>query len=81
MTRIEERNLYHESLAQASNVAKVYEAYERHRHIYLIMEYCRGGDLWTVVDQQWHETQIAQLVRKILSAVAYVHDHSVVHQT
>ena len=30
------------------NIVRVVEAYERKRHIYLILEYCRGGDLYEV---------------------------------
>jgi calcium-dependent protein kinase len=59
------------------NIVKVYEAYERKRHIYLIMEYCRGGDLWA---RQLNETATAAVVRKILLAVSFLHDHNVVHR-
>jgi calcium-dependent protein kinase len=60
------------------NIAKVYEAYERHRHIYLIMEYCRGGDLSG--EREFTEEQAAAIIYKILSAVAYLHAHNVVHR-
>jgi calcium-dependent protein kinase len=59
------------------NVAKVYEAYERHRHIYLIMEYCSGNNL---CDRDFTETQAAAVVGEVLSAVAYMHAHKVVHR-
>jgi len=59
------------------NVIDVFEAFERKRHIYLIMEYCRGGNL---CERKTTEAEAATIVRKILSAVAYMHEHSVVHR-
>jgi serine/threonine protein kinase len=59
------------------NIAKVYEAYERKRHIYLIMEYCAGNNL---CDREVSEAQAAVIVRKMLSAVANMHEHNVVHR-
>jgi serine/threonine protein kinase len=59
------------------NIVNVIEAFERKRHIYLIMEYCRGGDL---NERKFSEAEAAVIVRKILSAVAYLHEHNVVHR-
>lgn len=59
------------------NIVNVYEAFERKRHIYLILEYCRGGDL---CERNPTEAEAATIVRKILSAVAYMHQHNVVHR-
>ena len=59
------------------NIVKLYEAYERRRHVYLVMEYCPGGDL---TERHFTEEECAQIVRNILSAVAYMHSHHVVHR-
>jgi calcium-dependent protein kinase len=59
------------------HIAKVYEAYERRRHIYLIMEYCRGGDL---SERDFGEEQAAKIIYQVLSAVDYMHKHQVVHR-
>ena len=60
-----------------NNIVNVYEAFERKRHIYLIMEYCKGGDL---CERHTSEPEAAVIVRKILMAVAYMHQHNVVHR-
>lgn len=60
------------------NIAKVYEGFERRQHVYLIMEYCSGGDLNTRLP--YTEAHAANIVRQILSAVAYLHDKKVVHR-
>ena len=59
------------------NIVSVVEAYERKRHIYLIMEKCDGGDL---CERKPTEPEAAVIVRKVLSAVAYIHQHNVVHR-
>ena len=59
------------------NIVGVVEAFERKRHIYLIMEHCRGGDL---CERKPTEAIAAVIVRKVLSAVAYMHEHNVVHR-
>ena len=59
------------------NIVSVVEAFERKRHIYLIMEYCRGGDL---CERKPTEADAAVIIRKVLQAVAYMHKHNVVHR-
>ena len=69
--------IYTMSHLNHKNVARVYEAYERKRHIYLIMEYCSGGDL---LGREPNEAEAACIVRRILQAVEYLHAHNVVHR-
>lgn len=59
------------------NIVNVKEAFERKRHIYLIMEHCKGGDL---EGRKYTEAEAATIVRKILEAVAYMHKQKVVHR-
>lgn len=60
------------------NIVNVVEAYERKRHVYLIMELCRGGDLTQV--EGTTEKHAKAIIRRVLSAVAYMHDKGVVHR-
>jgi len=60
------------------NIVRVIEGYERRRHIYLIMEQCKGGDLYQV--EGTTEQHAKAIVRNILSAVAYMHSKGVVHR-
>lgn len=63
------------------NIVKLHEAYERRRHIYLIMEYCSGGNLAQRQQQRpYTEAQAVAVVSQILSAVAYLHERNVVHR-
>ncbi|CAJ1932328.1 unnamed protein product [Cylindrotheca closterium] len=60
------------------NIVKVYEMFESKRAIYLIMEYCYGGDLYGRVP--YTEAQVAKIMTKLLSAVAYIHKKNIVHR-
>ena len=71
------REIYTMSRLDHPNIVKLYEAYERRRHIYLVMEYCPGGNL---ADRHFAENECASIIRKILSAVAYMHSKRVVHR-
>lgn len=71
------RELHTMSRLNHPNIVKLYEAYERRRHIYLVMDYCSGGDL---TDRHFSEAQCAIVISKILSAVEYMHSKGVVHR-
>ena len=60
------------------NIVRVIEGYERKRHVYLIMDCCRGGDLCQV--EGTSEQHAKAIVRRILSAVAYLHEKGIVHR-
>lgn len=60
------------------NVVRVLEAYERRRHVYLVMEVCTGGDLYRV--EGTTEPHAKAVVRRILRAVSYMHQKGVVHR-
>lgn len=60
------------------NIVKVVEGYERKRHVYLIMDLCRGGDLTQV--EGTTEKHAKAITRRVLSAVGYMHEKGVVHR-
>lgn len=60
------------------NIVHVVEGFERKRHIYMVMECCRGGDLLQV--EGTAEQHAKAIVRHILLAVSYMHNKGVVHR-
>ena len=60
------------------NIVKAYEVYESKVNMYIVMEYCSGGDLYTRIP--YSEKQSAQIAGKLLSAIAYMHEHNVSHR-
>jgi serine/threonine protein kinase len=61
------------------NICRLIEAYERRRHIYLVMEYCSGGNLARRVPVE-EEGVAAMICKKILLAVEYMHSKGVAHR-
>ncbi|KAL7473881.1 hypothetical protein ACHAXS_014375 [Conticribra weissflogii] len=60
------------------NIVKAYEVYETRRNIYVLMEYCSGGDLYTRAP--YTESQAVVLVRQLTSAIAHMHKNGIVHR-
>ena len=60
------------------NIVRVYEIFESKRAIYLVMEYCSGGDLYARIP--YTEDQVAKIMTKLLSAVVYIHKHKIIHR-
>eukprot|EP00927_Polykrikos_kofoidii_P018910 TRINITY_DN18802_c0_g1_i1.p1 TRINITY_DN18802_c0_g1~~TRINITY_DN18802_c0_g1_i1.p1 ORF type:complete len:613 (+),score=96.57 TRINITY_DN18802_c0_g1_i1:103-1941(+) len=63
------------------NICKLHETWEDSRHVYLIMELCRGGSLMNLSQrhEKVNESVIAALVWQMASAVGHLHKHNVVH--
>merc|ERR1719356_1750783 len=64
------------------NIIKLYETFEDHRNIYLIMELCSGGELFDKIIEAGHftEIQVAILMQQIIRAIYYMHENKVCHR-
>lgn len=64
------------------NIIKLYETFEDHQYVYLVMEMCKGGELFDSVIAAGHftEAQVAIVMQQILRAVNYMHQNGVVHR-
>ena len=49
--------------------------------IFVVMEYCTGGDLlsWIIDDKFEDETQVKEIFQQIVKGVKYLHDHGIAH--
>ena len=63
-------------------VVKLYYSFQSAHHLYLVMEYCPGGDLASLLQKmQWFPEQMAkQYLAEALLALEYLHDHGIVHR-
>ena len=70
------KNLDHPS------IIKVYEFYQSEKYVYIINELCTGGELFDkIVDVKFFSENVASnIMRQLLSAVAYCHENGVIHR-
>mmetsp|Transcript_17562 Transcript_17562/g.21453 ORF Transcript_17562/g.21453 Transcript_17562/m.21453 type:complete len:683 (+) Transcript_17562:151-2199(+) len=61
-----------------AHIAKLVETYENKGQLYMVLELCSGGDLYS--RDPYTEDQAARIINNILSAVAFMHRHDIMHR-
>ncbi|EEF38316.1 calcium-dependent protein kinase, putative [Ricinus communis] len=64
------------------NVASIQDAYEDSEAVYIVMELCRGGELFDRMKKRGRctETEAAELIRTIVTVVQSLHSSGVMHK-
>ena len=66
------------------NIVKYYETFEDAKFLYLVMEYCPGGELLAQLTKQhrkgFTEQRVVESMEDLLKAVAHCHSSNVVHR-
>ncbi|OMJ74003.1 hypothetical protein SteCoe_23900 [Stentor coeruleus] len=64
------------------NIIRMFEYFEDTHKIYLIMEKCEGGELYEYILKQnsFSEFEAANIIKQLLSALAYLHENKIVHR-
>jgi len=64
------------------NIIKLYESFEDHKNIYLILELCTGGELFDRIIDAGHftEQQAAVTLQHMFRAVFYMHENHICHR-
>ena len=64
------------------NIVKFYETYQDDKFFHFVMEYCSGGELLERIADNGclNEKEAASIMKKIFSAVKYLHEHGIVHR-
>lgn len=61
-----------------AHIVRPIETYDFKGHLYMVMELCSGGDLYS--RDPYTEDQASRIVGNILSAIAYMHEHNIIHR-
>ena len=64
------------------NILKVYEYFESKKKYFIVMEFCRNGDLFGRVEKHGllDEALSATVTKQLLSALTYLHSKSIIHR-
>lgn len=64
------------------NILKIYEYFYDESHIYIICEYCKGGELLNKIkaEKRFRESVVRTIMRQIFSAVYYCHSKNIIHR-
>jgi len=64
------------------NIVRLYETHEDGDAVFLLMELCHGGDLFSKISEEHHLCESTAMVfaQQMLSALAYCHARGVVHR-
>ena len=70
-------------ISQHPNIIKLYDIYENENYIYIIMEYCSGGDLLSYFEYHEYElpeSKVCEIIHKLSMAIYYLHSYGIVHR-
>ena len=70
-------------IAKHPNIIQLYDVFENEDTIYIIMEYCAGGDLFSYIEKRGFrlpETRAAEIIHKLCTSVYFLHQYGIVHR-
>ena len=70
-------------ICQHPYIIKLYDIFENVDYIYIIMEYCSGGDLFSFLKDRnfiLKEEKVIVIIYKLCKAVYYVHSYGIAHR-
>ena len=70
-------------ICQHPYIIKLYDIFENVDYIYIIMEHCSGGDLFSFLKKrnyQLKEEKVVVIMYKLCKAVYYVHSYGIAHR-
>jgi len=76
------REIHILKLIRHPNIIQLYEIIETPKQLYLVMEYCNGGELfeYIVANNRIKEKEACRFFQQIISGVEYIHKLGVVHR-
>ena len=70
-------------ICQHPNIIRLYNVFENADYMYIIMEYCSGGDLFSYLENRNFripEKRASTIIHKMATAVYYMHSFGVAHR-
>ncbi|KAL0572040.1 hypothetical protein V5O48_009918 [Marasmius crinis-equi] len=74
----------HKLVSDHPNVVTFHEVFEDHTYIYVLLDFCPGGDLFAAITERGvfhnNDTLVRSIYIQIIDAVQYCHDKGVFHR-
>lgn len=69
------------ALSACENIIKIYDVVENDQFVYLMLEYCNGGDLESILSKRvLIAKESSYLIKQILNGVKYMYSNNVLHR-
>ena len=64
------------------NIMQIYEVFNDNTNIYIVSEYCKGGELFDMISQKgnFSEKDACIIMKQLMSAICYSHQNNIVHR-
>ena len=70
-------------ICQHPNIIQLYDVFENTDYFYIIIEYCKGRDLFSYLEKRrfrLQEDQACRIMHKMCAAVYYIHSYGIAHR-
>jgi len=70
-------------ISQHPSIIRLYDVFENIDYIYIIMEHCSGGDLFSYIEKRGFklpEPRACQIIHKLCTAIYYIHSYGIAHR-
>ena len=63
-------------------IMQIYEIFEDNLNVYIVSEYCKGGELFDIITQKgsFSEKEACIVMKQLISAICYSHQNGIVHR-
>ena len=62
------------------NIVKIYEFYDSPLNYYIVTEYCKIGELFSFIKNEYNESQLSVLFYQVFSGLVYLHEKKILHR-
>ncbi len=64
------------------SIMQIFEIFEDNINVYIVSEYCKGGELFDIISQKgsFTEKEACVVMKQLMSAICYSHQNGIVHR-
>ena len=64
------------------NIMQIFEVFDDNTNVYIVSEYCKGGELFDIISKKgsFTEKDACVIMKQLMSAICYSHQNNIVHR-